>query len=384
MNDSQRRDEIRGIHRKHRLFYEVLGGGAILVVGILIGAAFFGGGNQDYHMNLVTEGMGIVATVFIINRWYAHRDRQLAEEERLRNENRLKGRLLRDAKGPSHDNAVSAIAQMVEEGWLTGDDSLLKDQDLSFAKLQNVDLRGANLEGADLGDADLSSAKLAGANLRNADLSGADLCYAIMENAMLEYANLRHAKMQRTDLSNANLTDACLIDANLHIAILFKTVLVRAKLTNANTEGVYVRNANFDGAELIGANLRDCDLNHSNLRDAVLFAADLQNASLIGTDLEGADLRGAYMEGARVVPKKIVTPIVEDNKLRAWSTKGATRLDGALLPDGSRFDTDDSADQLERFTDPNHPQFDETLARIEDIRNAPGNSDWHFRQRQIR
>ena len=58
-------------------FYEMLGGAVVLVNCVLIGTGAFGGDNiDDYRMNLFTEGMGIVATVFMINRWYAHREQE--------------------------------------------------------------------------------------------------------------------------------------------------------------------------------------------------------------------------------------------------------------------------------------------------------------------
>ena len=56
-----------------------------------------------------------------------------------------------------------------------------------------LDLRGANLQGADLRVADLSRANLRGANLTDADLSAADLRVADLSGAYLSRADLRDA-----------------------------------------------------------------------------------------------------------------------------------------------------------------------------------------------
>ena len=110
-----RREEIRKIHKKYRFFYEMLAGASVLVVCVLAGAGAFGGENIDYRMNLFTEGMGIVATVFIINRWYAHRERA-----------NLQSRLIREAGSRSNDIAISAVEWMDREGWLRGEEGLLQ------------------------------------------------------------------------------------------------------------------------------------------------------------------------------------------------------------------------------------------------------------------
>ncbi len=84
---------------------------------------------------------------------------------------------------------------------------------LSGVDLKDADLRGANLYKADLTDANLAGAKLdsavlVGTILRNADLDGASLIETNLQRAELEGAhilrtNMRNARFEPTSLPNA-------------------------------------------------------------------------------------------------------------------------------------------------------------------------------------
>jgi len=97
--------------------------------------------------------------------------------------------------------------------------------DLSWGTLSGLDMRGANLEGANLKLAFCRKANLEGANLKGANLYGTNLEDAILKGANLEGANLEGAHLMRSDLSKtslegaslkmANLDGACLSEANL-------------------------------------------------------------------------------------------------------------------------------------------------------------------------
>ena len=229
MADSKRRDEIRAVHRKYRLFYQLLGGGVILVVGILIGALFFAD-KDSYAMNVVTEGFGVVAgvlvTVLVVDRLNERRDEQRQTEE-------LKTRLVREAGSRSNHVAIAAIEQLRHHGWLMGDDGLLKGQTLAEADLSGANLRSANLSdagfwranlqgadlwwteltGAHLVEANLSKASMFGAKVEVADLRAADLRGANMNGANFELADLRYADMRGADLEGAKFDGARLLSA---------------------------------------------------------------------------------------------------------------------------------------------------------------------------
>lgn len=82
--------------------------------------------------------------------------------------------------------------------------------DLSYGYLENVDLKGAHLEGAQL-----QNAYLCNADLRRAHLEGAQLQNIYLCNADLQGAHLEDAQLQCASLSNANLKEAYLKAADL-------------------------------------------------------------------------------------------------------------------------------------------------------------------------
>jgi uncharacterized protein YjbI with pentapeptide repeats len=146
-----------------------------------------------------------------------------------------------------------------------------------FFKTNNITLRRAFLQSADLAYANLSNADLNKAILLDADLSNADLSKAYLFYANLNNANLRDADLRHADLSGAKLCEAKLCEA---------------KLSNANLSNAYLFYADLSNAYLNKANLLDADLRYAKLSNANLFYADLTNADLTNADLTNADLNG--------------------------------------------------------------------------------------------
>lgn len=202
--------------------------GTILVLfGFFIGAILFhhqpdwGDTNNNlfgYLTNFGTELLGVVFTIFVVDRLQERRNRDQLSRE-----------LIADVKYGTNVDAVRAINRMrlyddeYGTNWLRGDTSLLSNTDLSSAKLEGANLTGANLSGANLRKANLRNAKLTRANLRNAslintnlesahliatNLEDAVLGWAVLNQAILAGANLKNASLGNTDLSYAVLPDA--------------------------------------------------------------------------------------------------------------------------------------------------------------------------------
>jgi uncharacterized protein YjbI with pentapeptide repeats len=197
-------------------------------------------------------------------------------------------------------------------------------QFLNDSKLINkdkaiIDLKGANLSGANLRDAHLN-----GAGLRHVDLSGADLSRAFLgvypwgwENEgdedplILAESDLRHAI-----LNGANLSEAYLANTDLNYAKLRGANLSKAYLSDAYLNGADLTNANLSHADLFNAELRYADLTEANLTKA-----DPQSADFSYANLTKADLSNTWFDG---------------NTNVHFVNYGKPDLKGTTMPDGSK------------------------------------------------
>ncbi|WP_424964499.1 pentapeptide repeat-containing protein [Dinoroseobacter sp. S375] len=101
-----------------------------------------------------------------------------------------------------------------------------------------------------------------------------------LEQARGYALDLRGADVQLADMSGGAWQKARLSDA----------LMARALLFNANLQGANLEDANLQGADLRGANLQGANLVYANLQGADLWAANLQGAYLEGAKLNSADL----------------------------------------------------------------------------------------------
>jgi len=207
--ESKKQEQPNESHwRKYTIYYQIAGGVGLVFIGIWIGSILFAN-NAGYGAQLYLEFLGVLITIFVIERMNRQRDTSL-----------LKKRLLREAASPSNGVAKAAISWMRDEGWLEGESGLLEGAYLWEANLAGASLNSANLSRAYLGNADLNGAYLARADLSGADMLGIDLGSCDMVGANLSRAQLRFANLEGVYLGDANLLGASLLDANLKDASL--------------------------------------------------------------------------------------------------------------------------------------------------------------------
>ena len=162
--------------------------------------------------------------------------------------------------------------------------------------LRGADLRGANLIGAKLDEepspnVDLLGTDLSVVNLRGADLRGANLSGAILLGADLSEADLTGAKLREAKLIRANLTKAKLIRADLAITYLFRVTL-RSDLFGVNLKGAPRFEVKLRKADLSGANLTEADLSEANFEGATID--------------EYTDFTDAIVTGATGLPQGVI------------------------------------------------------------------------------
>jgi uncharacterized protein YjbI with pentapeptide repeats len=181
--------------------------------------------------------------------------------------------------------------------------------DLSGIDLRKADLYGANLTFATLDGADLrgTSAHYAHfGNLRGVKFDGADLSHVYFMNA--EDCSFRKATMteawlhamygQSQRFERCDFTGAKLNQAGGGNCQFVDCTFSAADLSDAEIEHVDLSGANLERADLSRAHCSNTKFAAANLTEAVLFRADLRNASLTRADLHQADLREAVLSGA--------------------------------------------------------------------------------------
>jgi len=174
----------------------------------------------------------------------------------------------------------------------------VKGADLKGRNLNNADMYDAFLVKTDLRGASLKSADLKGVNLQKANLEGADLRKANLQGANLQEANLQGANLQKALLYKANLQEANLESANLQEAILQEANLQEANLESANLQKANLHGANLQKAKLRGVNLQEANLNTTNLQKTKLRGVNLHKALLRGANLQETDIRNLIVEQA--------------------------------------------------------------------------------------
>lgn len=173
-------------------------------------------------------------------------------------------------------------------------DAVKSGRDFSGARLtgdvqlQDIDLTGAKLKGADLGAARLHRTRLDGADLRK---------------VFLQCAHVTEARFDGADLSRANLDE------------------------------VHASGASFEGATLVGAAMDGADLTGANLRNADLTGANLTQANLTGADLTGAILDDVIVDAAILDDVKGLDPKAQQElhkRAGRWSYEFYRSLDRFL------------------------------------------------------
>lgn len=196
---------------------------------------------------------------------------------RFANLQRLDPRLIKDEDVTSvYDDCIDNLPAWVERRIL--DDAKANDgrTNVAQADLELVDLRLANLQGADL-----TRARLRGADLHLSQMQGVELTKADLQGADISYASL-----QGSDLSNAQLDGALLVETKLNGAVMRAARLWAAHLDRAQLSGADFRFARLEGATLDGATLKAADFRCTRLPDATQVQQKAPNLEL--TDLHGA------------------------------------------------------------------------------------------------
>ncbi len=235
---------------------------------------------------------------------------------------------------------AAAGAVSVEAKCADGSD--LRYMDMNGKSLRSLALAHANMEGVEFGTF---------AKLQSVDLSGADMTWTKFDNA-----TFTDAVLTGTDFSNARLSGVRFERTRLADAILINTLL--------------------DNADLTGMDLRGSDHQKRKMREAILVngqaeGVNFAGAALMKTDFSGARLNRANFAGADLTEAKLQNPrysyvssnagALEKHNNYAWAMQDISYLPHIAHVAGADFskanltaaylgDVDFSTDRLESAT----------------------------------
>lgn len=113
-------------------------------------------------------------------------------------------------------------------------------------------------------------------------------------------SQFKKIKLNNVTLKGINLDHSSLINAELKQANLSNSSLKSVNLLNANLEKAILKEVDFSSSCLSSANLTDTHLERSNFFQADLKTADLRHSYLANVAFQGADLRSAKLDGANL------------------------------------------------------------------------------------
>lgn len=140
-------------------------------------------------------------------------------------------------------------------------------------------------------------------DLRAANLRGLFDGYSkLTEELMipLQGIDLREAQLDGADIWGADLREAAFVNASMRQARLNGSNLEGADLRETDLAGAFLVEVNLKKVRFLGASLRQAHLSGADLTKAALPQIDLKGASLRGATLNGAVLRGTYLRDANV------------------------------------------------------------------------------------
>jgi uncharacterized protein YjbI with pentapeptide repeats len=169
------------------------------------------------------------------------------------------------------------------------------------AKLQTLNLSGADLDGVDLSSADLTGAGGSGILGTPTHLPAG---WRVIQGSLIGPAGRAFsADMSRSSFSSSELANTYFEDSSLEGGVvsgqyLSGTVFYNCNLRSIDVHDLEISNASFFNSDARGANFSQSIISLTSLDSANLEGANLQNTNWINVNFSSAILTGANIQGA--------------------------------------------------------------------------------------
>lgn len=246
------------------------------------------------------------------------------------------------AESEEHLIRVSQIASILFSKRSEVSDNILFNQLIEklFLKITRVNADNKtisfNWEGFSFKFLNFIRANLSETNLFGIDLTGSILTYANLNDVNLREAHLtdislRETKLNKADLRGADLTRAHLTHANLKEAHLNASILYKAHLEYVDLTYAVFNGADLTLAHLNGAGLSHALLMHTNLTGANLIDANLTDADFYSSNLTNVDFTDANLTNADVNHAIFSDTVISNNFILKVSNITLKQLKGCLI-----------------------------------------------------
>ncbi len=199
------------------------------------------------------------------------------------------------------DQLAECIRRKVRANGLNLRKANLPGAELSKLEADRVDLSGANLQGAKFLEVRLGNCNFTQVRLNNSIWSNATVRLCLFNGSQGLNACFDLARIEDSSMKGANLNQASFSGAKLTETTFERSAMQRCIFDNAEGDGVSFRgsdlcNASLNAARFNDADFRGADLRGANLSKGYFRDADFRGALLDGTLFEGADLHGAIFD----------------------------------------------------------------------------------------
>ncbi len=139
---------------------------------------------------------------------------------------------------------------------------------------------------------------LRGTNLQGAQLVGGNFQAARFDRSRLDGANFSGAKLQRATFAFAQMDGVSFVGAHMERAVLWGTQIESGFFEYARMQGANLSESSLNGSEFCGTRMQGAFLNDSQMEACLLLSTRLEGANMSRTSLAGAELSGVRFEGA--------------------------------------------------------------------------------------
>ena len=228
----------------------------------------------------------------------------------------------------------------------------IKDLDLSYVDLSEVNLTGAKFENVVLDHSLLEKTDLQFANLTNVSMVSARLIGSNLTHAVLNRIDWTKAQLELPFLKGALLEEIILdhayIDSyfNEHCQIRNSNFTAHVDLTNFRMNYVTFDHVDLSGVNLSGrggfhcsfyfcdlsrADLSDCDFSEITLYDTSFEKANLVNCNLSDSNQSGVNYSGANLQGVNLSGSKLFNSNLNDANLYAANLKRTSIIETSVV-----------------------------------------------------